>query len=119
MQLAPGGEASVVVEDHSTLQGEPQGTETRYSIALMGRVDERWAEAFRITGSESPIYQRFRLDRTTNTIHFSCRTVDGAVLVFDVLQRLEMFLKAVNERVEFWHTQNPAVVSNLGARGVA
>ena len=107
------------VEDHSTLRGEPTDHETLYTIALRGFIDERWAEAFRIAQTESTSYKRFRLDRATATISFTCRNVDGPVFVFDVLERLEALRKSVNERVEFWHTQNPAVTSAFGVRGVA
>jgi hypothetical protein len=114
-----GRHTPLVTEDHSTLRGEPAGNETRYTIALKGLIDDRWERAFQIAQAESAVFQRFRLDRATATVGFSCRTVDGAVFVFDVLERLEMLLKAVNERVEFWHTQNPAIVSKHDSRGVA
>lgn len=108
-----------VWEDHSTLRGEVVGTETQYTIALKGLVDDRWAEAYRITQGESVGFQRFRLNRATASIGFSCRTVDGAVQVFDMLEQLETFLKTVNERLEFWRTQNPAITFSHAARGVA
>ena len=85
MSGVPGGQQ--VSEDHSTLRGQPEGSETRYTIGLKGSVDDRWAEAFRLTQAESPVFLRFRLDRASSSISFSCRTVDGAVLVFDVLER--------------------------------
>ena len=118
MMGAGGGQGPQVWEDHSTLRGQPDGSETRYTIALKGRLDDRWAEAFRIVQAESPVHARFRLEGSTQSIGFSCRVVDGAVSVFDVLERLEKLLKSVNERVEFWQTQNPAVVA-FDARGVA
>jgi hypothetical protein len=116
MSGVPGGQQ--VSEDHSTLRGQPEGSETRYTIGLKGSVDDRWAEAFRLTQAESPVFLRFRLDRGSSSIGFSCRTVDGAVLVFDVLERLEALLKAVNRRAEAWHA--PDMVSEAyGALGVA
>ncbi len=106
-------------EDHSTLRGETIGGETLYTIQLKGFIDDRWAEAYRITQADSVLFKRFRLDRATATIGFSCRTVDGAIFVFDVLEHLQTLLESVNERVEFWHTQNPAVPAVYGALGVA
>lgn len=106
-------------EDHTTLRGETIGGETLYTIQLKGFIDDRWAEAYRITQAESVLFKRFRLDRSTATIAFSCRTVDGAIFVFDVLEHLQTLLKSVNDRVEFWHTQNPAVTPVYSALGVA
>ena len=105
--------------DHSTLKGEPTGTETRYTVALKGFVDDRWAEALRLSQAESPSFQRFRLSRATATMGFTCRNVDGAVIVFDMLESLDALLKAANERLDFWHTQNPAVTSGYLNRGIA
>jgi hypothetical protein len=105
--------------DHSTLRGEHEGTETRYTIALRGFIDDRWAEAFRLSQTESTAYQRFRLSRATATIGFTSRDVDGAVHVFDLLESLDSLLKAANERLEFWHTQNPAVSSSYLKQGIA
>ena len=106
--------------DHSTLKGEHGGNETRYTIALRGFVDDRWAEAFRLSQAESPIYQRFRLNRGTASIGFTCREVDGAVHVIDMLDTLDGLLKAANERLDFWRSQNPALNAGQGlARGIA
>jgi len=101
--------------DHSTLRGDHRGAETHYTIAIKGYVDDRWTEAFRLSQAESPTYQRFRLSRATASIGFSCRDVDGAVFVFDTLESLDALLKAANERLEFWHTQNPAVNSGFAS----
>jgi hypothetical protein len=105
--------------DHSTLRGEHVGTETRYTIGLKGFIDDRWAEAFRLSQAEAPRYQRFRLSRATATIGFTCRDVDGTVAVFDMLESVDSLLKAANERLEFWHTQNPAVSDATFTRGIA
>ena len=105
--------------DHSTLRGEHVGTETRYTIALKGFIDDRWAEAFRLSQAELPNYQRFRFSRATASVGFTCRDVDGAVFVFDMLESLDSLLKASNERLEFWHTQNPAVEDVSFKRGIA
>lgn len=105
--------------DHSTLRGEHAGSETRYTIALTGYIDDRWAEAFRLSQAESVNYQRFRLSRATASVGFTSRDVDGAVFVFDMLDWLDALLKASNERLEFWHTQNPAVTVASLTRGIA
>jgi hypothetical protein len=105
--------------DHSTLRGEAAGNETRYTVALKGYIDDRWAEAFRLSQAESPAYQRFRLNRATASLGFTCRNVDGAVGVFDMLESLDALLKAANDRLDFWHNQNPAVQNGYLTRGIA
>jgi hypothetical protein len=105
--------------DHGSLRGEHAGTESRYTIALKGIVDDRWAEAFRLSQAETASYQRFRLNRATGTIGFTCRDVDGAVHVLDMLESLDELLKNANERFDFWRNQNPAVVSTTHLRGIA
>ena len=105
--------------DHASLRGDHAGTESRYSIALKGFVDDRWAEAFRLSQAESPSYQRFRLNRATATIGFTCREVDGAVHVLDMLESLDQLLKDSNERFDFWRNQNPAVTAASHLRGIA
>lgn len=86
--------------DHSTLKAEIAGTDTRYTIALTGRLDDRWIEACRAAQAESTGFRRFRLDPASRTVFFSCRTVDGTTQVFDALDRLEALLKLVNQIVE-------------------
>lgn len=111
--------ASEVRVDLSTLSGDPVGTDTRYAIALDGPVDERWAEAYRMSQEEAAIYRRFELDRSNGSIRFSCRTVDGTGLVFEMLERLEMLVGRVNQLVEIWRAQSPRIslaVSSLRAR---
>ncbi len=84
--------------DHSTLRGEVSGTNTRFTVGLAGRLDDRWIEAYRIVQGESTAYRRFRLDPSSQTISFSCRTVDGAVQVFETLDQLEAFLNVINQQ---------------------
>jgi|GEM_PF-2743950 hypothetical protein len=105
--------------DHASLRGDHAGTESRYTIALKGSVDDRWAEAFRLSQAESKSYQRFRLNRATATIGFTCREVDGAVHVLDMLESLDQLLKEANERFDFWSNQNPAVAAARQLRGIA
>lgn len=115
MGTVAGGQTPRVWEDHSTLRGQPVGSETRYTIVLKGVVDDRWAEAFRLTQAESPVFLCFRLDRASSSIGFACRTVDGAILVFDVLERLEALLKAVNRRAETWQAPDTVSGASYGA----
>ncbi|HEY3203661.1 MAG TPA: hypothetical protein VGL03_08370 [Thermoanaerobaculia bacterium] len=91
---------SQVSIDTSTLRGETAGTDTRYTIALVGPVDERWTEAYRIVQAESTGYRRFHLDPSKRAISFSCRIVDGPAQVFEVLERLEALLGLVNQQLE-------------------
>lgn len=105
--------------DHSTLRGEHRDNETRYTIALVGFVDDRWAEAFRLSQAESTTFQRFRLSRATSSVGFTCRDVDGAIFVLDMLESLDGLLKSANERLDFWHNQNPALATGYLSRGIA
>jgi hypothetical protein len=91
--------AIAVRVDHSTLRGETAGTDTRYTVGLLGVVDEAWAAAYRTIQSESTGYRRFRLDASSRTISFSCRTVDGTAHVFEALERLEALLSIVNQQI--------------------
>lgn len=106
--------------DHATLKGEHGPNESRYTIAIRGFIDDRWAEAFRLSQAESPVFQKFRLNRATATIGFTCREVDGAVHVLDMLETLDGLLKSANERFDFWRNQNPALNATRDlARGIA
>jgi hypothetical protein len=105
--------------DHATLRGDHAGNESRYTIALKGFVDDRWAEAYRLSQADSPAYQRFRLNPATASIGFTCREVDGAVHVLDMLETLDELLNAANERFDFWSNQNPALSAARQMRGIA
>ncbi len=84
--------------DHSTLKAEPSGTDIRYSVALIGPVDEVWAEAYRILQADSTAFRRLRLDQATRTVSFSCRAIDGPAQVFEILERLDALIKRVNRQ---------------------
>ena len=99
------GEVGQVGVDHSTLRGEPSNSDTRYTVALFGAVDDRWIEAYRLTQAEATGHRRFRLDRVKAAISFNTRTVDGPAMVFEVLEQLEAFLELVNGQVETWRAQ--------------
>jgi hypothetical protein len=85
--------------DHSTLKGEPSGSDTRYSVALTGPLDEVWAEVYRIQQADSTAFRRLHLDAATRTISFTCRAIDGPTQVFDILERLDALIKRVNLQI--------------------
>ena len=68
----------------------------RYSIKLVGTVDENWAEAYQTIAATTPSLSRFRLDAAARSISFTCRTTDGPVEVMTVLKILEGFLEQAN-----------------------
>jgi hypothetical protein len=68
----------------------------RYSIRLVGTVDDHWAEAYQNIAAATPSLSRFRLDAASGAIAFTCRTTDGPVEVMTVLKILEGFLERVN-----------------------
>ena len=68
----------------------------RYSIKLVGTVDENWAEAYQSIAATTPSLARFRLETASGSISFTCRTTDGPVEVMTVLKILEGFLERVN-----------------------
>ena len=88
--------AADVSIDYSTLTGESEGTDTRYTIALKGHLDPQWVAEYRAAQAESTGYRRFRLDLAKGTISFAVRVVDGPAQVFEALERLEALLQIVN-----------------------
>ena len=68
----------------------------RYSIRLVGTVDDHWAEAYQTIAATTPSLSRFRLDTASGSISFTCRSSDGPVEVMTVLKMLEDFLERVN-----------------------
>lgn len=90
---------TLVGVDHSTLKGEPSGTDVRYSVALTGPVDQVWAEAYRILQADSTAFRRLRLDVQSRTVSFTCRGIEGPAQVFDILERLDALIKRVNLQV--------------------
>ena len=68
----------------------------RYSIKLVGTVDENWADAYQRIAATTPSLSRFHLDAASGSISFTCRTTDGPVEVMTVLKILEGFLERVN-----------------------
>lgn len=101
--------ASDVKLDLSRLIGEGVGTDTRYSVALEGPLDDAWIEAFRTLQSESLVFKRFDLDRARALIRFVCRTVDGTGQVFEALERLENLVERVNQVVAARRAAGPRI----------
>ncbi len=73
----------------------------RYSIALVGRVDEHWAETYQRIVESSPNLTRFRLEKSSGTVSFTCRATDGPVEVMGVLRILGEMLERVNREASF------------------
>jgi hypothetical protein len=103
------GIASDVGLDLSTLKGESAGSDTRYAVRLRGPVDERWVESCRGLLADSPTLRRFELDPAQRTLRFSCRTVDGTALVFEMLERIEGLVERVNELAAIRRSVGPRV----------
>jgi hypothetical protein len=68
----------------------------RYSIKLVGTIDESWADLYQRISVATPSLSRFRLDTASGAVSFTCRTTDGPVEVMTVLKILEGFLEQVN-----------------------
>jgi hypothetical protein len=73
----------------------------RYSVTLVGRVDEHWAETYQRIVESSPNLTRFRLDKFSGTVSFTCRATDGPVEVMAVLNILGQMLERVNREASF------------------
>jgi hypothetical protein len=69
----------------------------RYSIKLVGMVDENWTDTYQSIAAAMPSLSRFRLDMASSSISFTCRRTDGPVEVMTVLKMLEGFLEQVNQ----------------------
>jgi hypothetical protein len=68
----------------------------RYSIKLLGTIDEDWADSYQRITTDTPKLGRFRLDTATASVSFTCRSTDGPVEVMTVLKILEELLERVN-----------------------
>jgi hypothetical protein len=68
----------------------------RYSIKLLGTIDEDWTEIYQRITTEKPTLSRFRLNTDTGSVSFTCRATDGPVEVMTVLKILEKLLDQVN-----------------------
>ena len=68
----------------------------RYSVALVGSVNPRWAEAYKQIVGSVPGLSRFRLATDYGSVSFTCRSTDGPVEVMAVLKILEGMIERVN-----------------------
>ena len=105
--MADSSSSSPARLDHASLRGQDSGSETRYTIAVRGRADEHWADAYRSVQTESRPHQRFQLDRPSRTIAFTCPTVEGPAFVFEMLERLEELLELADRRATIVRAQAP------------
>jgi hypothetical protein len=101
--------ASDVRLDLSRLKGETAGTETRYTVALAGPVDERWTEAYRDLQAELGPRKLFEFDVAKGLIRFACRTVDGTGVVFEALGRLEALVERTNGIAAVRRASSPSI----------
>ena len=92
-----------VAVDHGTLKGKTLGSQgTRYSVALNGAVDERWARSYRLIQMDATGFFRFRFDLGNQTVSFTARADDGAEEVISLLERLDALVKLVNRSASLW-----------------
>lgn len=70
----------------------------RYSVALVGDVDEHWIATYQSVAQAAPTLTRFRLDASSGTVSFTCRATDGPVQVMGVLKILGEMLDRVNRQ---------------------
>ena len=68
----------------------------RYSIKLLGSIDEHWVDSYQRVATSTPSLSRFHLDAATASVSFTCRATDGPVEVMTVLKILEEQLARVN-----------------------
>ena len=90
----------------------------RYSIALVGSVNLRWAQAYKQIVGSVPGLSRFRLATDNGSVSFTCRSTDGPVEVMAVLKILEGMIGRVNREASLAAKspdESPAVVADTGA----
>lgn len=98
----------------------------RYSVKLVGRLDQRWAESYAGVVATSPGLVRFQLDADAALVSFTCSATDGPVEVMTVLKTLEGLLDRVNRAASLAAARFPtepgadlaeAAASRSGAAG--
>ena len=68
----------------------------RYSVSLLGEIDQNWIATYQRVAEAAPNLTRFRLDSSSGTVSFTCRATDGPVQVMAVLKILGEMLERVN-----------------------
>ncbi len=88
-----------VAVDHGSLQAvESPRKGMGYCVRLLGAIDDRWIEAYRIGRVESRTLSRFELDLTSGTVTFAKEPGTVPADVIEALDTLDSFLTRVNER---------------------
>lgn len=90
-----------VVLPPSGLSLEKVGLVERYSIKLIGRVDQHWEHCYERIVAASPSLRRFWLDPDTASISFPCSATDGPSEVMGTLKVLEGLLERVSRDASF------------------
>lgn len=80
----------------------------RYSVALVGSVDPRWAEVYKQVAGTVPGLSRFRLAADHASVSFTCRATDGPVEVMAVLKILEGMIERVNREATVAAAKDPS-----------
>lgn len=66
----------------------------RYTVQLIGPVDDRWRKTFRSVQTNETGFYRYRLEEPSNTVRFLSSRSDR---LEELLARLKSFLALVNE----------------------
>jgi hypothetical protein len=90
-----------VVLPQSGLSLEKVGLYERYSIKLIGRIDQHWEHCYERIVAGSPSLSRFWLDSDTASISFPCSATDGPGEVMATLKVLEGLLERVSRDASF------------------
>jgi hypothetical protein len=68
----------------------------RYTVALRGSLDDRWAACYNRLAAASEQYTRFRLDLVAGSVSFTTRSSDAPAQVRAVVEKLQTLVDAVN-----------------------
>ena len=85
----------VKVERDNLIRQDMGSKSVRCRVQLVGLVDDRWRQAYRLLQMDSTDLFRYRLELGTDTIAFQCQEDSTAELMLD---RLEAFIGSVNVR---------------------
>jgi len=69
----------------------------RYSIKLVGHMDQHWVDSYQRVAAATPSLSRFRLDMANSAVSFTCRATDGPVEVMSVIKVLDDLVQRVNK----------------------
>lgn len=91
----------VKVERESLIRQDMGAKSTRCRVPLIGLLDDRWRQAYRLLQMDSTDLFRYRLELGTDTIAFQCHEDSTAEFMLD---RLEAFIGTVNVRASTLET---------------